>query len=189
MDSLTDEEADRFLKLGIKTIIDLRSKNEHVRNEILDTTYRICTIKDCPEEDEASSAQRKRYFISLITPNYRNELFMKVSCVFRVLSLLLLVVDKCFGLHLTTKLYSQLVINHQTLVEWYITILKHAKPEVASIMRLLLKDSNIPMVIHCTHGKDRTGMVVAMILGCLEVEDELIVHDYAQSEVGHVCTC
>lgn len=189
IDSLTDGEADRFLQLGIKTIIDLRSKKEHVSNKILDRSYKMCTLKDSPKEDEVSSAPRKRYFISLISPDYRKELFMQVSCVFRVLSLLLLVVDKCFGLHLTTKLYSHLVINHQTVAEWYAAILKHANPEVASIMRLLLKDSNVPMLIHCTHGKDRTGMIIAMILGCLEVEDELIVHDYALSEVGCVCMC
>ncbi|MGI9613249.1 MAG: tyrosine-protein phosphatase [Acidimicrobiales bacterium] len=38
-----------------------------------------------------------------------------------------------------------------------------------------------PVVFHCTAGKDRTGVLTALILGALEVDDESIAEDYARS--------
>ena len=35
-----------------------------------------------------------------------------------------------------------------------------------------------PTVLHCAAGKDRTGVVTALVLGLLGVEDEQIVADY-----------
>ena len=37
----------------------------------------------------------------------------------------------------------------------------------------------LPAVVHCSAGKDRTGLVAAVLLGVLGVEDEDIVRDYA----------
>ncbi len=35
----------------------------------------------------------------------------------------------------------------------------------------------LPGVFHCAAGKDRTGLLAMLILGCLEVEHEQIVAD------------
>lgn len=39
-----------------------------------------------------------------------------------------------------------------------------------------------PLLVHCTGGKDRTGVVIALVQALLGVDDEVIVADYAQSE-------
>ncbi|KAJ3201780.1 hypothetical protein HDU67_001071 [Dinochytrium kinnereticum] len=39
-----------------------------------------------------------------------------------------------------------------------------------------------PCVVHCTAGKDRTGVFVAVLLSFLGVEDDIIVRDYALTE-------
>ena len=36
-------------------------------------------------------------------------------------------------------------------------------------------------MVHCTAGKDRTGVIVALILGLLGVPEETIIEDYALS--------
>jgi protein-tyrosine phosphatase len=41
---------------------------------------------------------------------------------------------------------------------------------------------NAPILFHCTAGKDRTGVVAAVLLRALDVPDEEIVADYAISE-------
>jgi protein-tyrosine phosphatase len=45
----------------------------------------------------------------------------------------------------------------------------------------LTEPGALPALAHCTAGKDRTGMVIALILGAVGVPDETIVEDYALS--------
>ena len=41
---------------------------------------------------------------------------------------------------------------------------------------------NLPAVVHCTHGKDRTGLLVALLLLLLGVSQKAVVRDYVLSE-------
>ena len=41
-----------------------------------------------------------------------------------------------------------------------------------------------PTVIHCASGRDRTGIVVALLLSLLGVPEDLILEDYAMSSTG-----
>ena len=43
---------------------------------------------------------------------------------------------------------------------------------------MLAQSSNSPAVIHCTAGKDRTGILSAMVLELLVVDEERILEDY-----------
>lgn len=48
-------------------------------------------------------------------------------------------------------------------------------------LRLLADSSNRPAVIHCTAGKDRAGILTALLLGALDVPEDVIIADYTQS--------
>jgi len=50
-------------------------------------------------------------------------------------------------------------------------------------LKLLTDPENIPAMLNCAHGKDRTGIVSALVLACLGKSKEEIVLDYAKSEV------
>lgn len=200
-DFLTDRELDQFLELGVKAIIDLRRNAEYFKadgEKILDRAYQPCILKKGKIKDWKASRKppvrdssngkddstcKKRYLVNMMTIELVKEVFSQVNFVIRYSSLVLLAIDWFFGCHLFVRLFSHLVSNHQTLAEQYVTMLEHVKPVVADILRLLLNDSNVPVLIHCAHGKDRTGVIIAMILGCLEVDDEIIVTDYSLSEV------
>lgn len=41
-----------------------------------------------------------------------------------------------------------------------------------------------PVLIHCTAGKDRTGVICALILSLCGVEDKVIAHEYSLTELG-----
>jgi protein-tyrosine phosphatase len=45
----------------------------------------------------------------------------------------------------------------------------------------LTSDDAFPALVHCSAGKDRTGVVIALILAVLGVPDEIIAADYALS--------
>jgi len=50
-------------------------------------------------------------------------------------------------------------------------------------LKLLSEPTNLPAMINCAIGKDRTGVVSALVLGCLGKSKEYIATDYARSEV------
>ena len=50
-------------------------------------------------------------------------------------------------------------------------------------LRLLTDPDNVPAMINCAHGKDRTGVVAALALWCAGWSKDEIVADYAQSQV------
>ncbi|MHB8293941.1 MAG: tyrosine-protein phosphatase [Acidimicrobiales bacterium] len=52
---------------------------------------------------------------------------------------------------------------------------------IVSLLRLLVDDANHPVVFHCAAGKDRTGVVAAIVLGLLGVGEEEILDDYSYS--------
>lgn len=62
------------------------------------------------------------------------------------------------------------------------TTLKHCQPELCNAMHILSATSNYPILLHCTQGKDRTGIITLLLLLLLEVPVEAIDHDYRLSE-------
>jgi protein-tyrosine phosphatase len=52
---------------------------------------------------------------------------------------------------------------------------------LVEITRALAETDALPALIHCTAGKDRTGLVVGLLQGWLGVPDNLIAADYALS--------
>jgi protein-tyrosine phosphatase len=52
---------------------------------------------------------------------------------------------------------------------------------ITAALRVLGDDANYPAMFHCSAGKDRTGVLAAIVLGLLGVPDETIVDDYALS--------
>eukprot|EP01024_Parvocaulis_polyphysoides_P035797 TRINITY_DN31843_c0_g2_i1.p3 TRINITY_DN31843_c0_g2~~TRINITY_DN31843_c0_g2_i1.p3 ORF type:complete len:175 (+),score=2.09 TRINITY_DN31843_c0_g2_i1:3-527(+) len=70
----------------------------------------------------------------------------------------------------------------------YIALLEQSKRSLRKIMELCADESNYPLLIHCIHGKDRTGIVVMLLLMLCDVEHEAIVADYVRSE-QELCGC
>jgi protein-tyrosine phosphatase len=52
---------------------------------------------------------------------------------------------------------------------------------IAEAVGRLSADGALPGLIHCSAGKDRTGLVVALVLETIGVPDEIIAADYAMS--------
>ena len=60
-------------------------------------------------------------------------------------------------------------------------LLRYGAPGIKYVLEICADKSRHPVAFHCTAGKDRTGMITAIVLSLLGVPDESIVQDYALS--------
>lgn len=68
------------------------------------------------------------------------------------------------------------------LGNFYAQMLEGATSAVVSALEILATPGALPGVFHCMAGKDRTGILAAVILSLVDVADEDIVEDYALTE-------
>jgi protein-tyrosine phosphatase len=69
-----------------------------------------------------------------------------------------------------------------TLEDVYLQILERRGGALAAAVRALTQPGALPALVFCSAGKDRTGIVTALVLATLGVSDEEIVADYALTE-------
>ena len=60
-------------------------------------------------------------------------------------------------------------------------MLEDAAPQIVGALTALAAPDARPAVFHCTAGKDRTGLLSALVLSLLGVPEETVVADYALS--------
>jgi protein-tyrosine phosphatase len=65
--------------------------------------------------------------------------------------------------------------------ERYAEMLDHGQAAIATTLQLLSDGGGRPLGYFCAAGKDRTGVMTAVLLRLLEVPDEAIIADYARS--------
>jgi protein tyrosine/serine phosphatase len=75
-------------------------------------------------------------------------------------------------------------VDQETVARRYREMLDNAADKVARILTILSDERAYPVLFHCSAGKDRTGIVSAILLGLVNVPDETIVADYALSEAS-----
>jgi len=72
------------------------------------------------------------------------------------------------------------------LVDRYREMLVIGEGALGRSLRLLAESDTYPAVFHCAAGKDRTGILAALVLSLVGVPDEVIADDYALSREGVV---
>ncbi|KAF5320811.1 hypothetical protein D9619_000687 [Psilocybe cf. subviscida] len=72
----------------------------------------------------------------------------------------------------------------EAFIELYSQILDHGGPAFGDILRHIRDKPNEGCIFHCTAGKDRTGIIAAIILKLAGVPDEEISKDYALTRIG-----
>lgn len=72
--------------------------------------------------------------------------------------------------------------THQDGEAWlaaeYRSMLATAAPAFGRLLGRLADDAGLPAVVHCLGGKDRTGMVVALLLSALGADRATVLDDY-----------
>lgn len=81
------------------------------------------------------------------------------------------------------KTFRDAVLKHVGLRKMYIMILKEKRCVCLAMQAIAYacEKKQIPILIHCIHGKDRTGLIIALTLLICNVDEETVLRDYAAS--------
>ncbi|OWF48095.1 uncharacterized protein LOC110453533 [Mizuhopecten yessoensis] len=206
-DLLHADEVDEFMGLGIKCIIDLRSHAEFSfveGNKYLQTKglYGTCVINlpknrnykpgeevSCTEKDhntgeEVSDATCHHYLIDFFQKAYIKNIVNRAPWYVKILSIFVFLFDVLFrtNFYYLVRLFGYFVLNPGGLASTYIDILELSQTSICAALKLLTKKENLPALINCAHGKDRTGITSALVLLLLGETTENVIQDYTQSE-------
>lgn len=65
------------------------------------------------------------------------------------------------------------------LADRYAEVATDGRAEIGQALRVIAAAGSAPLVFHCASGKDRTGIIAALVLSLLGVGEEDIIADYA----------
>ncbi|PRP88486.1 hypothetical protein PROFUN_03203 [Planoprotostelium fungivorum] len=180
----TPEDVDYLLNtLKVKTIIDLRTTAESAADIGQNLLRKHFTVipenmlhRTAEIESMKSSHDRLLFQIPVIPSNlsFLRELAYtdKAKLAF-------------YGLmgwsEQSNRIIGDMMVNLR-LEGLYRLILKTSWKNILRTLDILSDPSVYPVVIHCTQGKDRTGMIASLIMHICQVPEQIISEDYTKSE-------
>src|SRR6195256_296613 len=67
---------------------------------------------------------------------------------------------------------------------WKCGVLEHVRLELRHVLSALAAAPAGPLLFHCVAGKDRTGLIAALLLALADAEPQAIARDYAMSSAN-----
>ncbi|KAI1622494.1 protein-tyrosine phosphatase [Exophiala viscosa] len=182
--SLSDREQ-LINKFKIKTNLDLRSKTEHInaarkRSEVALASQSAVVPSSDKAVQQAIEIPGIRYaYINLNGKGFERHLIwqLKYTSLAKMIGLM--------ALGYRTEGISVLgreLMKPRGLVGLGIDTLDHSGPEIKEVFDLLSDQGAWPILAHCTQGKDRTGLVVLLVLLLCNINIDAISKDYVLSE-------
>ncbi|KAJ1798544.1 hypothetical protein LPJ59_002428 [Coemansia sp. RSA 2399] len=126
------------------------------------------------------SGERRRYRCNVIGENYRKKCVWASAPWSTRIKVILRFAT--FNKAEAIRTIGREVLAPRTLAGSYEDYIDYCKEEFAAVMRIFADPCAYPILFHCQHGKDRTGIVAMLLLGILDVDDQIIAADYVQSE-------
>lgn len=171
--------------LKISTIIDLRSKTEHIeatqkyRETRRSTGDAALPLSDDHIADAIKIPGIDYAEINLNGKGFERHLIWQLSWW----NLASLAGHMMLGYRLQgISIIGKNVLQPRGLIGLGQDTLEHSGPEVKEVFDVLSNDTSFPVLIHCTQGKDRTGLIVILVLLLCGVHRSAITSDYVRSE-------
>lgn len=195
LDGATAEDKQTFKEsYGIKTVLDLRTDTERI----------VQFSRNASAYDEGKSPETvepivglETHRIHIVSRSLETAMLQMLSwwSIFKVIFFML------FGYRISVvKIFSNEVIEKVGMVGMGTMALEYSGNEIKKMFEILISESNppFPIIAHCTQGKDRTGLVILLILLCLhtpppspakssfseQIPLEAMSHDYTLTQAG-----
>jgi protein-tyrosine phosphatase len=74
-----------------------------------------------------------------------------------------------------------IALMHPGGADHYARLLEYNAARYVRALEIISEPDNHPILFHCAAGHDRSGVLAALVLACLDVDDAVIVEDYLDS--------
>ncbi|KFY39154.1 hypothetical protein V494_04099 [Pseudogymnoascus sp. VKM F-4513 (FW-928)] len=181
--SLSDREALRY-DVGIKTVMDLRTKSEHVKQaKKREGDLKIpALLKSNDALAEPTEIPGLEYLnININGKGFERTLLWRLSFwnICKVLFLIL------FSYRMEAiSILGREVMKPRGLIGLGYDTIDYCGAELAIALREFASSPRYPILVHCTQGKDRTGLIICLLLLLLDVPIDAVIYDYTLSEAG-----
>ncbi len=155
LNRLTDSDIDMLAKLELSCVVDLRSEYE---------------IQMIGPDRLPSPPPGRLIALPLADPDH--EFFASVTAVIRA--------DTSLIAEYGPLDRDELVDRMLGAYRWLATSAA-ARAAYGSVLRLMAEVDTLPLLFHCTAGKDRTGWLAAVLLTALGVDRAVIAEDYLRT--------
>lgn len=169
----------------IRTVLDLRSKTEHIeavqkysaRLQLEEPNTKPPSTSDVAEALKIPGIEYAE--INLNGKGFERHLVWQLS--YR--NLAWVAGYMLFGYRLQgISIIGKNVLQPRGLVGLGKDTIQHSGPEIREVFSLLSNSNAYPVLIHCTQGKDRTGLIVILVLFLCGIDIAAITEDYIKSE-------
>lgn len=182
-DEATPSDRQRLLNdFKIKTTLDLRTPTEHLEQARKRTATSTPAAPAVAPKDPLSPVripEIKYADVNLNGSSYSNALIKQLS--YHHAAKLILYYALGWRKAAIAILASN-VMASRGLDGLAIDSLLYSKTEIKAIFDILCNAASCPILVHCTQGKDRTGLTVLLVLMLCEVPVDAIEKDYRLSE-------
>mmetsp|Transcript_13167 Transcript_13167/g.30596 ORF Transcript_13167/g.30596 Transcript_13167/m.30596 type:complete len:369 (+) Transcript_13167:309-1415(+) len=170
--------------VGIGCVIDLRSKDEMKKDvpmpfAVTHTFRRPAREPPLDAGGAGGAAHRARYIVPMLERGPIFEGMMKRIPPKDKLAMLF------WGLFNGDKQQELFIgkMNEGGLLGLSEIIIDECQPEVSYVLRVIAThvEGGVPVAFQCRLGKDRTGIVAALLLLALGASDEQVINDYVKS--------
>ncbi|OAP62210.1 hypothetical protein AYL99_04413 [Fonsecaea erecta] len=172
-------------KYKIKTIIDLRSKTEHI-NAAKKRSAAAVAVQPAVIPSSGNSVSNPvqipgiRYaLINLNGKGFERHLIWQLK--YTSLAKLVFLMALGYRTEGISVLGKELMLP-RGLIGLGIDTLDHSQPEIKQVFDVLADETAWPVMVNCTQGKDRTGMIILLVLLLCSVDVDAVSQDYVKSE-------
>jgi len=167
---------------GIKTIMDLRTVTEHAnqakkREEDLKVPALIQSNEALAEPVKIPGMNYME--VNINGKGFERSLLWQLSAWSFTKLVTLMAVGRRME---AISILGREVMQPRGLIGLGYDSMDHCGPEIAEALRAYTNVDNYGILAHCTQGKDRTGLIIALILFLLNVPITAISYDYVASE-------
>ena len=154
--------------LKITTVLDLRTDFERTQTHAAESQGELCRQKNV-----------RVVQVALINQSAMGQYLFSVADWTTRFFFLGMMVGVCTPESMSHRINP--LVARGGLLRMYISFVEDSQKDLLKCFETMVL--GVPMVVHCTSGKDRTGVLCALVLNLCGVKDAVVFEDYHQTEM------